>query len=133
MCLAIPALVPEVLPGDMAKVSLDGVVRTVSIALIDDVQVGDYVVLHVGYALAKIDPEEAARTLDIARRNRGEAASRMKYVDEYRDGALAKGSPRRSRARRGPTASIASWSSAAATPTRSRATASRICCRPTCG
>jgi hydrogenase expression/formation protein HypC len=65
MCLAIPVEVREVLPDDMAKVSLDGVVKVVSTALIDDVKVGDYVVLHVGYALAKLDPEEAKKTLEL--------------------------------------------------------------------
>lgn len=63
MCLAIPVEVREILPDGMAKVSLDGVVKVVSTALVDDVAVGDYVVLHVGYALAKIDPEEARETL----------------------------------------------------------------------
>ena len=65
MCLAIPVKVSEILPDEMAKVSLDGVVKIVSTALVDDLQVGDYVVLHVGYALAKIDPEEAERTLEM--------------------------------------------------------------------
>jgi hydrogenase expression/formation protein HypC len=65
MCLAIPVEVREVLPDDMAKVSLDGVLKVVSTALIEDVKVGDYVVLHVGYALAKIDPEEAQKTLEM--------------------------------------------------------------------
>ena len=65
MCLAIPVEVREVLPDDMAKVSLDGVVKVISTALIDDVKVGDYVVLHVGYALAKIDPEEARKTIEL--------------------------------------------------------------------
>ncbi len=65
MCLAIPVEVREVLPDDMAKVSLDGVLKVVSTALVDDVKVGDYVVLHVGYALAKIDPEEARKTLEL--------------------------------------------------------------------
>lgn len=63
MCLAIPVRIIETLPDEMAKVSLDGVVKTVSTALIEDPQIGDYVVLHVGYALTKIDPEEAERTL----------------------------------------------------------------------
>ena len=67
MCLAIPVQVKEVLPDNMAKVTLDGVSKIVSTALVDDVQVGDYVVLHVGYALAKIDPEEAERTLALIR------------------------------------------------------------------
>jgi hydrogenase expression/formation protein HypC len=65
MCLAIPVEVREVLPDDMAKVSLDGVVKVISTALVDDVKVGDYVVLHVGYALAKIDPEEARKTIEM--------------------------------------------------------------------
>lgn len=64
MCLAIPVEVREILPNEMAKVSLDGVIKTISIALVDDVEVGDYVVLHVGYALAKIDPEEALQTIE---------------------------------------------------------------------
>ncbi len=65
MCLAIPVQVREILPDEMAKVSLDGVTKVVSTALVEDLQVGDYVVLHVGYALAKIDPEEAERTLEL--------------------------------------------------------------------
>ena len=65
MCLAIPVRIVEILPDEMAKVSLDGVVKIVSTALIEDPAVGDYVVLHVGYALAKIDPEEAERTLEM--------------------------------------------------------------------
>jgi hydrogenase expression/formation protein HypC len=65
MCLAIPVEVREVLGDDMAKVSLDGVVKVISTALVDDVKVGDYVVLHVGYALAKIDPEEARKTIEL--------------------------------------------------------------------
>ena len=65
MCLAIPVQVTELLPDDMAKVSLDGVTKVISTALVEDLKVGDYVVLHVGYALSKIDPEEAARTLEL--------------------------------------------------------------------
>ncbi|ALK10298.1 HypC/HybG/HupF family hydrogenase formation chaperone [Blastochloris viridis] len=65
MCLAIPAEVTELLPDDMAKVSLGGVVKSVSVALLDEVAVGDYVVLHVGHALARIDAEEARRTLAL--------------------------------------------------------------------
>jgi hydrogenase expression/formation protein HypC len=67
MCLAIPARVVELLPESMARVSLDGVVKTASVALVEDVAVGDYIVLHVGYALAKIDEEEAQRTLALLR------------------------------------------------------------------
>ena len=65
MCLALPALVTELLPDDSAKVSLGGVTKTVSLALVSDVAVGDYVIVHVGYALSVIDPEEAAKTLAL--------------------------------------------------------------------
>ena len=65
MCLAIPARVVELLPNLRAIVDLGGVRKEVSIDLVDDAQVGDYVIIHVGYALGKIDPEEAQRTLDL--------------------------------------------------------------------
>jgi len=65
MCLAIPARVTELLPDEMAKVSLDGIVMEISLAFVDDVAVGDYVVVHVGHALAKIDPHEAQETLAL--------------------------------------------------------------------
>jgi hydrogenase expression/formation protein HypC len=67
MCLAIPILVEEVLSNDMARVTLDGVSKVVSIALLEDVRAGDYLLIHVGYALARLDPEEAARTLEMMR------------------------------------------------------------------
>ncbi len=67
MCLAIPILVEEVLSNDMARVTLDGVSKVVSIALLENVLVGDYLLIHVGYALARLDPEEAARTMEMMR------------------------------------------------------------------
>lgn len=66
MCLAIPARVIELLPEDMAKVSLDGIIKEISVAFVD-VAVGDYVVVHVGHALAKVDAEEAEQTLTLLR------------------------------------------------------------------
>ncbi len=65
MCLALPARVVELLPGQRAVVDLGGVRKEVSIDLVDDAQVDDYVIIHVGYAIGKIDPEEAARTLAL--------------------------------------------------------------------
>jgi hydrogenase expression/formation protein HypC len=65
MCLAIPVRVVELLGADEAVVELDGIRKQISLALVDGVQVGDYVILHVGYALSRLDPEEAARTLDL--------------------------------------------------------------------
>jgi len=65
MCLALPARVVELLPNLRAVVDLGGVRKEVSIDLVDDAQVGDYVIIHVGYALGKIDPDEAQRTLAL--------------------------------------------------------------------
>jgi len=67
MCLAIPIRVEELLPDDMARVTLGGVSKIVSIALVEDVEVGDYLLIHVGYALARLDPDEADRTLATMR------------------------------------------------------------------
>lgn len=68
MCLAIPAEVTKLLPDEMAVASIDGVSKEVSVALIEDLAVGDYVIIHVGYALTKIDPDEARRTLELMRK-----------------------------------------------------------------
>jgi hydrogenase expression/formation protein HypC len=65
MCLAIPVKVVEVGAGDTAMVDLGGVRKEISLALLAGVQVGDYVILHVGYALSKLDPEEAEKTLAL--------------------------------------------------------------------
>ena len=67
MCLAIPVKITELLDDGMARVSMEGVSKIVSVALVDDAAVGDYVVLHVGYALSKIRPEEAEKTLALLR------------------------------------------------------------------
>jgi len=67
MCIAMPVEVVELLPGQCARVSVDGVTREVSLALVDDVAVGDFVLLHVGYAIGKLDRAEADATLrDLA-------------------------------------------------------------------
>lgn len=65
MCLAIPALVVELRDGDNAVVDLAGVRKEISLALVDNVALGDYVIVHVGYALNKLDPDEAAKTLAL--------------------------------------------------------------------
>lgn len=67
MCLAIPARVVELLGPFRARVELSGVQREISTALVEDVALGDYVIVHVGYALGKLDPEEAAETLALMR------------------------------------------------------------------
>ena len=65
MCLAIPAEILALGPNESALVSFDGVTKEVSVALLDQVAIGDYVVVHVGHALARIDPEEARQTLAL--------------------------------------------------------------------
>jgi len=68
MCLALPVKVLQVglgADGQSALVDLGGIQKEISVELLDDVQVGDYVILHVGYALSKLDPEEAERTLAL--------------------------------------------------------------------
>jgi hydrogenase expression/formation protein HypC len=65
MCLAIPAQVVELRDGDNAVVDLAGVRKEISLSLVENVAVGDYVIVHVGYALNKLDPEEAAKTLAL--------------------------------------------------------------------
>ncbi len=64
MCLAIPARLVEV-NGDEGVVDMGGVRKEISLSLVDGVSVGDYVIVHVGYALNKLDPEEAERTLAL--------------------------------------------------------------------
>jgi hydrogenase expression/formation protein HypC len=65
MCLAIPARVIELCANDSAIVDLSGVRKEISLALVDEVAVGDYVIVHVGYALSKLDPTEAEKTLAL--------------------------------------------------------------------
>ncbi|MFZ2524857.1 MAG: HypC/HybG/HupF family hydrogenase formation chaperone [Candidatus Ferrigenium altingense] len=65
MCLAIPACVEQLVAGDSAVVNLGGVRKEISLALVEDIAVGDYVIVHVGFALQKLDPEEAAQTLAL--------------------------------------------------------------------
>jgi len=74
MCLAIPVRVTELRDDATAIVDLDGIRKEISLALVDDVRVGDYVILHVGYALARLDPGEAERTLALFASAAAEAA-----------------------------------------------------------
>ncbi len=64
MCLALPARVIDI-DGELATVELGGVRKEISLALVEEVQVEDYVLVHVGYALARVSPEEAERTLAL--------------------------------------------------------------------
>ncbi len=64
MCLALPARIVSIDDGgDNARVALGEVVSEVSLALLDEVAVGDYVLIHVGYALNTVSEDEAQKTL----------------------------------------------------------------------
>lgn len=66
MCLAIPAQIIAIdVSTNMATASVDNVKVEVSLALVDDIAIGDYVLVHVGYALNKIDEDEALQTLAL--------------------------------------------------------------------
>ena len=78
MCLAIPARVVELGADDRAVVDLAGVRKEISLALVDNIAVGDYVIVHVGYAIGKLDEDEALATL--------QAMAAMAQADA-RDGA----------------------------------------------
>ena len=65
MCLAIPARVVERLENDRAVVEVGGVRNDISLMLVDGVEVGDYVIVHVGFAITRLDAEEAEKTLAL--------------------------------------------------------------------
>jgi hydrogenase expression/formation protein HypC len=64
MCLAIPTKIIEIDDERMATVTLGGVEREISLVMTPEAQVGDYVLVHTGYAIALMDPEEAQASLD---------------------------------------------------------------------
>jgi hydrogenase expression/formation protein HypC len=66
MCLAIPSKIIEI-RGDLARVSVDGVTRETSLALLDDVKIGDFVIVHAGFAISKLDEAAALQTLEDMR------------------------------------------------------------------
>jgi len=65
MCLALPARIVELLPDSQGLIDVGGVRKRISLELVLDTQPGDYVIVHVGYALQKLDPIEAERTLQL--------------------------------------------------------------------
>ncbi len=67
VCLAVPGRIIEIVDESqqIAKVEVGGVRRNISVALLDDVQVGDWVLIHVGFAIQKVDEEEALQTLAL--------------------------------------------------------------------
>jgi hydrogenase expression/formation protein HypC len=70
MCLAVPGQVVEHVDRahQLAKVDVAGVLRTVNLGLLDDARPGDWVLIHVGFALSKVDEAEARATLELLER-----------------------------------------------------------------
>ncbi len=66
MCLAIPLKVISI-ENEMGIVEVDGVTRQASLMLLDDVQIGDYVIVHAGFAINKIDEKAALETIETLR------------------------------------------------------------------
>lgn len=65
MCLALPAQITQLLDNERAIVNLGGVTKEISISLLNQIAVGDYVIIHVGYALTRLDETEAQKTLGL--------------------------------------------------------------------
>ncbi|MBE6366636.1 MAG: HypC/HybG/HupF family hydrogenase formation chaperone [Lentisphaerae bacterium] len=65
MCIAWPMRLIEILPDNHAMADLDGVMRRISLRLLENPQVGDYVLVHAGYAIEKVDPLKADEQLRI--------------------------------------------------------------------
>jgi hydrogenase expression/formation protein HypC len=66
MCLAVPAKIIE-LKDASATVEMDGLRKEISIELLEEIKVGDYVIVHVGYALSKLEQKEAEAMLEMIR------------------------------------------------------------------
>jgi len=64
MCLAVPMRV-EKIEGSNAVVELAGVSKNISLGLLDDVKVGEYVIVHAGFAIQKVDEKEARETISL--------------------------------------------------------------------
>lgn len=65
MCLAIPAKIIAIRSNDIATVRVGGIEKDISTTLVDNLQVGDFVIIHVGYALTKLNEAEAKKTLAL--------------------------------------------------------------------
>ena len=64
MCLAIPMKITSV-EGDTARVSLEGLEKEIDVRFLEDPRPGDYVIVHAGFAIDKLDEEEAKKTLNL--------------------------------------------------------------------
>ena len=76
MCLAIPSKITRI-ENNMATIDVDGVQRSASLMLLDDVRVGEYVIVHAGFAIQKLDAAAAAESIRLLR----EAAAMVDDMD----------------------------------------------------
>ena len=106
MCLAIPGKIESISGDDpltrMGKINFGGILKEASLAYVPEAKVGDYVIVHVGFALSRVDEDEAQKVFEYLKqmeelqrvgRWKGRAVNQgkpMKYLDEYRDGGLAR-------------------------------------------
>ena len=65
MCLAIPGKIEKIEPDNLARVNILGVTRSISVDLTPTAQVGDYVLVHAGFAIEVVDAQYAQETLDL--------------------------------------------------------------------
>ena len=77
MCLAIPSRIVKI-ENEMATIDVDGIQRHASLLLLEDPEVGDWVIVHAGFAIHKIDEAVAQETLKLLR----DAASLMDRIDQ---------------------------------------------------
>lgn len=83
MCLAIPGKITEIYETaglTMGRVDFGGIVKEACLAYIEDPQVGEYTMIHVGFAISKVDEEEAFRTLELLR-EMGELAAELGLIE----------------------------------------------------
>ena len=79
MCLAIPSKIVSI-DHEMAVLDVDGVKRNASLLLLEDAQVGDYVIVHAGFAIQKIDEQAARETVELLRES-------LARIDQDKSGA----------------------------------------------
>jgi hydrogenase expression/formation protein HypC len=89
MCLAIPGRVESIDPSDpdlrMARVRFGGIIKQVSLAYTPEARVGDYVIVHVGFAISRLNEAEAQQVFEYARQ--------IGELEQLKDGSTAGGAP----------------------------------------
>ena len=85
MCLGVPGRITEFLdpPDQLARADVSGVRRAINVALLtpDGLEVGDWVLIHVGFALSKIDEEEARRTIEFLAQLGAEYSDELRLIE----------------------------------------------------